>query len=143
MSTSPLSPEGGRAAADQHQEPVPEYSDAALVPFLEKVEQAIAARVDARLAAAAVGPAPARAAGPVRRPGDRSPARRIIRGAVAVGGGALLVAGLVGLRVTDSRSFVPGPRGVGPQWVHAGPWPGGPRRIILLPDNEPARGFRR
>ena len=41
-----------RAAAAAHDELGPEYSDAAVASFLEKVEEEIAARVDARLAAA-------------------------------------------------------------------------------------------
>ena len=48
-----------RAAAAAHDELGPEYSDAVVASFLEKVEEEIAARVDARLAAAARPAAPA------------------------------------------------------------------------------------
>lgn len=46
-----MSPEDIRAAAGAHHELGPEYSDAVVASFLEKVDQEIAARVDERLAA--------------------------------------------------------------------------------------------
>ena len=49
MSTSPLSPQEIRAAAAAHKELGPEYSDAAIESFLERVDREITARVDARL----------------------------------------------------------------------------------------------
>lgn len=52
MSDSPLSPQDIRAAAEVHRELGPEYSDAVVASFLDKVDREIAARVDARLAAA-------------------------------------------------------------------------------------------
>lgn len=52
MSTSPLSPQEIRAAAEAHHELGPEYSDAVVASFLEKVDKQVAASVDARLAAA-------------------------------------------------------------------------------------------
>lgn len=51
MGTSPLSPEDIRAAAGAHHQLGPEYSDAVVAAFLDKVDQQIAARVDERLAA--------------------------------------------------------------------------------------------
>jgi hypothetical protein len=51
MGTSPLSPEDIRAAAGAHHQLGPEYSDAVVASFLEKVDQEIAARVNERLAA--------------------------------------------------------------------------------------------
>jgi hypothetical protein len=51
MGTSPLSPDDIRAAADAHRELGPEYSDAVVASFLDRVNQEIAARVDERLAA--------------------------------------------------------------------------------------------
>jgi hypothetical protein len=53
MSTSPLSPQEIRAAAAVHQELGPEYSDAVVESFLDRVDQEITARLDARL-----GPVP-------------------------------------------------------------------------------------
>lgn len=50
MTDSPLSPQEIRAAAEVHQELGPEYSDAVVASFLEKVDRQIAARVEARLA---------------------------------------------------------------------------------------------
>ena len=62
MSTSPLSPQEIRAAAEAHKELGPEYSDAVIESFLERVDREIAARVDARLGPASqeqpVQPAP-------------------------------------------------------------------------------------
>jgi hypothetical protein len=52
MSDSPLSAEDIRAAAEVHRELGPEYSDAVVASFLDKVDREIAARVDARLAGA-------------------------------------------------------------------------------------------
>jgi hypothetical protein len=49
VSTSPLSPEEIRAAAAAHQELGPEYGDAVIESFLDRVDQQITARVDARL----------------------------------------------------------------------------------------------
>ena len=50
MSTSPLSPEEIRAAAEVHRELGPEYGDAVVASFLERIDREIAARVDARIA---------------------------------------------------------------------------------------------
>jgi hypothetical protein len=49
MSTSPLSPQEIRAAAAVHKELGPEYSDAVIESFLERVDQEVTARLDARL----------------------------------------------------------------------------------------------
>jgi hypothetical protein len=50
MTDSRLSPEEIRAAAEVHRELGPEYSDAVVASFLEKVDREVAARVEARLA---------------------------------------------------------------------------------------------
>jgi hypothetical protein len=50
MSDSPLSRQEIYAAAAAHDELGPEYSDAVVASFLEKVDKEIDARVDARLA---------------------------------------------------------------------------------------------
>lgn len=50
MTTSPLSPDDIRAAAEVHNELGPEYSDAVVASFLEKIDKEIALRVEARLA---------------------------------------------------------------------------------------------
>jgi hypothetical protein len=50
MSDSPLSPQEIRAAAEAHAELGPEYSDAVVASFLDRVDRAVAARVDTRLA---------------------------------------------------------------------------------------------
>ena len=55
MSTSPLSPDDIRAAAEVHAELGTEYRDAVVETFLAKIDSEISARIDARLA-----PTPAR-----------------------------------------------------------------------------------
>jgi hypothetical protein len=59
MSTSHLSSQDIRAAAEVHQELGPDYSDAVMDSFLEKIEARLDERVDAHLAELA----------PARRPG--------------------------------------------------------------------------
>jgi hypothetical protein len=76
MSTSPLSPQEVRAAAEAHNELGPEYSDAVVESFLERVDREIAARVDARL-----GPAPREQ--PVQP--AQSNGRRMLLAGVAIG----------------------------------------------------------
>jgi hypothetical protein len=49
MTDSAWSPQEIRAAAEVHRELGPEYSDAVVASFLEKVDREIAARVEARL----------------------------------------------------------------------------------------------
>jgi hypothetical protein len=76
MSTSPLSPQEIRAAAETHKELGPEYSDAVVESFLDRVDQEITARLDARL-------------GPVPREQPAQPAqsnsRRTLLTGVAIG----------------------------------------------------------
>ena len=76
MSTSPLSPQEIRAAAAVHKELGPEYSDAVVESFLDRVDQEITARHDARL-------------GPVPREQPAQPAqsnsRRTLLTGVAIG----------------------------------------------------------
>src|SRR5215469_3144749 len=93
MSMSPVSPEDIRAAAEVHHELGPEYSDAVVAAFIDKVDREVAARVEARLASTA-GTRRARHA--VRRP--------LLRGmAIGVCAGALTVAG-IGLAVPRGTS---------------------------------------
>ncbi len=75
MDGSPL-PEEIRAAAEVHHELGPEYSDAVVASFPEKLDGEIAARVDARLAEA-VSARPGRLARP-RSPVDSR--RRLLQG---------------------------------------------------------------
>jgi len=85
MSTSPVSPEDIRAAAEVHQELGPEYSDAVVASFIDKVEREVAARVEARLAVASRGQVP-------RKNGRLALVMGIAIGACA--GGLLTVAGV-------------------------------------------------
>jgi hypothetical protein len=50
VNTSPVSPDDIRAAAAAQHELGPEYSDAVVAAFLDRVDRAVAARVEARLA---------------------------------------------------------------------------------------------
>jgi len=50
MSTSPVDPRDIRAAAEVQRELGPEYDDAVIAAFIDRVDQAVAARVEARLA---------------------------------------------------------------------------------------------
>ena len=93
MSTSPLSPQEIRAAA-AHQELGPEYGDAVLESFLERVDREITARVDARL-------------GPVTREQPVQPAqsngRRALLTGVAIG---IVVTGVPSMAVAASAGGV-------------------------------------
>jgi hypothetical protein len=94
MSTSPLSPQEIRAAAAAHKELGPEYSDAVIESFLERVDGEIAARVDARL-------------GPVSREQPVQPAqsnsRRTLLTGVAIG---IFVTGVPSMMVAASAGGV-------------------------------------
>jgi hypothetical protein len=93
MSTSPLSPQEIRAAAAAHKELGPEYGDAVIESFLERVDREITARADARL-------------GPVSREQPAQPAqsnsRRTLTG-VAIG---IFVAGVPSMMVAASAGGV-------------------------------------
>jgi hypothetical protein len=84
MSDPPLSRQDIYAAAAAHDELGPEYSDAVVTSFLEKVDKEIDARVDARLAGVR-RPAP---------PAQRDDLHTMLKGA-AVGIGASGIAFLV------------------------------------------------
>ena len=77
MNDSPLSRQEIYAAAAAHDELGPDYSDAVVASFIEKVDKEIDARVDARLAGMRQ-PAP---------PAERDDLRTLLKG-VAVGIGA-------------------------------------------------------
>jgi hypothetical protein len=93
MSTSPVSPEDIRAAAEVHEELGPEYSDAVVAAFVDKVDREVAARVEARLAGTAW-----------TRPGTREGLGPLLKGmAIGVCAGALTVAG-IGLAIPRGSS---------------------------------------
>jgi hypothetical protein len=94
MSTSPLSPQEIRAAAATHMELGPEYSDAVIESFLERVDQEITARVDARL-----GPV-------VREQPVQSSNRRTLLTGVAIG---IFVTGVPSMAVAaGAGGVIPG-----------------------------------
>jgi hypothetical protein len=87
MDNSRLSPEEIRAAAEVHKELGPEYRDAVVASFLEKVDVEIAARIDRRLADVVV-------AGPhsvARRPQFSADSRRSLLRGLAIGFGGATV----------------------------------------------------
>jgi hypothetical protein len=94
MSTSPLSPQEIRAAAAAHKELGPEYGDAVIDSFLERVDREITTRVDARL-------------GPVSREQPVQPAqsnsRRTLLTGVAIG---IFVTGVPSIMVAASAGGV-------------------------------------
>ncbi len=94
MSTPPLNPQEIRAAAEAHKELGPEYSDAVIESFLERVDREIAARVDARL-------------GPVSREQPVQPAqsnnRRTLLTGVAIG---IFIAGVPSAMVAATAGGV-------------------------------------
>jgi hypothetical protein len=97
MSTSPLSPQEIRAAAEVHKELGPDYGDAVIESFLERVDREITARVDARL-----GPVPREQ--PV--PPARSNSRRTLLTGVAIG---ILVTGVPSMAVAaGAGGVIPG-----------------------------------
>ncbi len=86
MSDSPLSPQEIRAAAEAHEELGPEYSDAVVAAFLDKVDRAVAARVDARLGEMR----------PPAAPAEQEDRRTLLKGiaiGVSLSGIALLLVG--------------------------------------------------
>jgi hypothetical protein len=94
-STSAVSADDIRAAAETHHELGPGYSDAVVAAFIDKVDRAVAARVEARLALEQ--PQPAK---PARRDRRLRLTRRVTRDVLAAGAGAALVAvAAVGLHV--------------------------------------------
>jgi hypothetical protein len=101
--TSPVSPDDIRAAAAVHSELGPDYSDAVVASFIDKVDKAVAARVEARLA-----DLPQSQAGKPASRGRRLLTRRVARDVLAASAGALIVVGAVGLNdVTASQPKSP------------------------------------
>jgi hypothetical protein len=94
MSTSPLDPQEIRAAAETHKELGPEYSDAVIESFLERVDREITARVDARLG-------PASREQPVQP--AQSNSRRTLLTGVAIG---IFVTGVPSMAVAASAGGV-------------------------------------
>jgi len=84
MSTSPVDPQDIRAAAEVQRELGPEYSDAVIAAFIDRVDRAVEARVEARLAEE-------RRHLPVTRDGRR---RNLLKGVALGVGAAALVAGV-------------------------------------------------
>jgi hypothetical protein len=86
VTDSPLSAGELRAAAETHKELGPEYRDAVLESFVERVGREIDARVDARLAQAAVRPVAPQPAPPppAKQPKQFSPLPMAL-GSIALG----------------------------------------------------------
>jgi hypothetical protein len=134
MSDSPVSPEDIRAAAETYHELGPEYHDAVVASFLQKVDREVAARVEARLAETAAAQPPKR-----KRRGTALGKRRVLRDVAAASAGALAVVGVVAaVGVQHSASAVR------TEHVRVGPGPAyeviiGPngKRIVISPPKIP------
>jgi len=74
VSSSPLSSEEIRAAAEVHRELGPDYQSAVIESFLDRVGREIDARVEARISAGARSSAPPLGARPARPPRQVQPA---------------------------------------------------------------------
>jgi hypothetical protein len=115
MSTSPVSPEDVRAAAEAHRDLGPEYSDAVVASFLDKVDREVAARVEARMAGRS-------RAEPASRGSRRTLVKGIAIGACASALVVVLAAGLSGGSGPEQRpvpslrhvAAVPKPRALRP-----------------------------
>jgi hypothetical protein len=135
MSTSPVSPEDIRAAAEVRTQLGPEYNDAVVAAFIAEVDRQVAARVEARLAETGR-----------TRPTAHESRWHLVKGiAIGVCAGALMVAG-IGLAVP--RAFSPsvghtgrvapapaGRPGSGPVHAQLLPYlrPGAPNRMHPIP----------
>jgi hypothetical protein len=125
VSTSPLDPQDIRAAAEIHRELGPEYSDAVIAAFIDRVDQAVAARVEARLAEERQRHLAPR--GSQRRTLVKGVALGVCAGAL-VAGAAISHANAVNARQGQSqivvpkgpgpghRIFIPGPREIKPNF---------------------------
>jgi hypothetical protein len=100
--TSAVSAEDVQAAAAVHQELGPDYSDAVLAAFIDRVDRAVDARVAARLADGARSDP----AAPARR-SQRRLTRRVARDVLAASAGALVAVGAIGLHDITSTHQTP------------------------------------
>lgn len=127
MSTSPLDPQEIRAAAEVYRELGPEYDDAVIAAFIDRVDRAVAARVEARLADEGL-------AQPVKHDHNR---RALLKG-VAIGACAgALVAGVglshVAAAGTQSGSKIMYPQSrLGPKEWRIFQAPGGKPEIRMV-----------
>lgn len=127
MSTSPVSPEDIRAAAEVRTQLGPEYNDAVIAAFIAEVDRQVAARVEARLAET-----------DRTRPAVRERRWPLVKGiAIGLCAGALTVAG-IGLAAPRASSPLVGhPGKVAPApAVRPG---SGPVHARLLPTCGPVR----
>jgi ferric-dicitrate binding protein FerR (iron transport regulator) len=117
MSDSPVGPDDVRAAAQTYRELGPDYHDAVIASFVDRIDREVDARVEARLAELAAAPPPL--------PPARRKRRHVLRGTVAAGAGALAVlAAVAGVAVTGSHT-APATRA-----VRIEPGPGGGKVIV-------------
>jgi hypothetical protein len=104
MDTSPVSPDDIRAAAEAHEELGPDYHDAVVASFVDRVEREVDARVRARLAAmhqAAVAPVHRAEVAPLRR-------GTLLKGmALGAGAGALVALAATGLGGAHPGVYLP------------------------------------
>jgi hypothetical protein len=128
--TSPVSADDVRAAAAAHRELGPEYSDAVVAAFIERVDRAVDARLEARLAARAES-----TTGRLAVRGRRLLTRRVARDVLAAGAGALVAVGAVGLH--ELTSSTAGPPAIGVPAANFKPGPAG--QVWQLKLNPPGK----
>jgi hypothetical protein len=126
VNTSPVSPDDIRAAAAAHHELGPEYSDAVVAAFLERVDRAVAARAEARLAY-------------MRRASERRANLRTLLTGLAVGAcSGALAAGLVVAGLNSDPA--PVPQGQVPPNVHVRLLPAYRPGNVLVPHRTQRHG---
>jgi hypothetical protein len=119
MSDSPVSPEDIHAAAETYRELGPEYHDAVVASFVQKIDREVEARVEARLAEMAAAQPPQR-----RQRLARLTKRRTVRDMAVAGAAALAVVGVVAVVGVQHSSSAGG------QVKIARPVPGGRHEVI-------------
>jgi hypothetical protein len=137
MGTSPLSPQDIRAAAGAHHELGPEYSDAVVASFIDKVDQEIAARVEERLAASR----------PRARPVEPANRRALLKGfAMGVAASAATVLLIAGARPGHHALWLllalAVACGAGSLWVRR-QWAGRRAALRQSPTGAVSGGYRR
>jgi len=132
--TSAISADDIRAAADVQRELGPDYSDAVVASFIDQVDRAVAARVEARLADQAPS-------GPATRAsrGLRPLTRRVARDVLAASAGALVAVGAFGLHeITGPHPAAPASRVATGLCTSGG---GKSSRCVLVPATRNVRTF--
>jgi negative regulator of sigma E activity len=125
MSDSPVSPEDIHAAAETYRELGPEYHDAVVASFVQKIDREVEARVEARLAEMAAAQPPQR-----RQRLATLTKRRRVRDMAVAGAAALAVVGVAAVVGVQHSSSAGG------QVKIARPVPAGRHEVIPGPNGK-------